>query len=250
MISAIILTKNEESTIAPLCKQLSFCDEIIIIDDNSTDLTVSRASEVGCVVFSRSLDNDFARQRNFGLEKALSEWVLFIDADERVSEKLRNEILSSVEKQYEAFLIPRRDVFIGKQLNYGTWSNSYIRLARRDSGKWKRKVHEYWDVDGRVGTLNNEIVHKAHPSVAEFWEDIRRYSVLHARENNTEGKASSLYKIILWPFGKFIYSFILKRGYKDGIRGLLYASMMSAHSFISWATLYLESNKYRTQVQR
>src|SRR5258706_16237953 len=97
-ITAIILAKNEENNISECVKSTSFCDEILVIDDNSTDKTVSIAKKLGTKVISHSLNNNFSAQRNFGLSQAMNEWVLFIDADERVSNELQNEIISAVQK--------------------------------------------------------------------------------------------------------------------------------------------------------
>ena len=147
-ISAVVLTKNEEENIEKCIKSLSFCDEIIIIDDNSTDETISkiRMLNAKCQIYSRDLGGDFASQRNFGLQKANGDWVLFIDADETVSKKLADEIIKQIKvgkAGVNGNYFKREDIFLGKKLKHGeTGSVKLLRLAKKDKGTWKRKVHE------------------------------------------------------------------------------------------------------------
>jgi glycosyltransferase involved in cell wall biosynthesis len=243
MISAIVLTKNEEKNIKDCLKSLSFADEIIVIDDYSQDRTREIAKKMGARVFKRSLNEDFASQRNFGLDKANSKWVLFVDADERVSEKLRDEIIQITANPFIekcGFFIKRRDFLWGKELRYGEVGRiKLLRLACKDSGKWVRRVHEKWRVVGRTGTLNNPINHHPHASLREFLLSINRLSTLHARANKEEGKKSSLVKIIFWPLGHFLVNFFVKKGFLDKTPGFMVAMMMSFHSFLSWSKLWI-----------
>ena len=134
MISAIILTKNEEKNIVDCLKSLSFCDEIVVIDDNSTDETVLLAKKHGAQVFVHELSGDFSQQRNFSLTKVTGDWVLFIDADERVSQDLQKEISrrTSLETAIEGYYVKRFDYLWGKLLSHGEIGT--LRLLRsRDS---------------------------------------------------------------------------------------------------------------------
>jgi len=241
MISVIVLTKNEERNIVDCLESLSWCDEIIIVDDNSEDRTLEVAKKIGAKVFTRNLDNDFSKQRNFGLEKANGDWVLFVDADERVSEALALEIKNlirstgsgQISNKYNGFYIKRRDFMWGKELRYGeTGSIWLMRLARKDSGRWIGKVHEEWKIEGKVGRLKNEIIHYPHQSISEFLKEINFYTDLRAKELFEKGLRSNFISILIYPFAKFLSNYFLKLGFLDSIQGLVFASMMSFHSFL------------------
>lgn len=245
-ISTVILTKNEEEGIRKCLDSVSFSDEIIIIDDNSIDKTRDIAKGLGAKVYKRKLDDDYSAQRNFGLSKAKNEWVLFIDADELVSQDLRNELLTINNKlsDYSGFYIKRRDVFLGKELKHGEAGNiKLLRFGRKDAGKFKRKVHEYWHIEGKVGKLRGDLIHNAHKDLRGFIAKISRYSRLHAKQNQIECKKSSIAKIILWPVGKFLYNYFYKVAILDGLSGFVISVLMSFHSFISWSTLWLNQKK-------
>ncbi len=238
MISAVILTNNEEGNIKECIKTVLFCDEVLVIDDNSEDSTRGIAALLGAKVYQRKL-NSFAAQRNFGLKKAKGDWVLFVDADERVSKQLAREIIQVTNDpilEYDAFTIKRVDHLWSKQLNHGETGNLFlVRLAKKSKGKWKRQVHEYWDVKGRVYTLSNPLNHYPHPEIHDFVKSINWMSNMHAKANLEEGKHSSIVKIVVWPGVKFFVNYILKVGFLDGIQGFVSAVLMSFHSFLAWS---------------
>ena len=245
MISVVILTKNEEKNIVDCLESLSWYDEIIIIDDNSEDRTLEVAKKMGAKVFTRSLDNDFSKQRNFGLEKADGDWVLFVDADERVSKELREEIQSSIKKDNsDAYVIKRTDSIWGKKLKYGETGNIVLlRLARKNKGKWEGKVHEEWKIEGRIDTLKNHLDHYPHPTVSEFLSDINFYTDLRAKDLFEKGIKSNFISILVYPTAKFLSNYFLKLGFLDGIQGLVLALMMSFHSFLVRGKLWHLWNK-------
>ena len=241
-ISAIVLAKNEEKNIKECLKSVAFCDEVLVIDDNSQDSTREIAKEMGAKVFVHALKGNFSAQRNFALEKARGEWVLFIDADERVSEALASEIFNfqfSI-SNFNGFYLKRKDVMWGRELRHGEVGNvRLLRLARKGSGTWKRRVHEYWDVKGKIEELKNPLFHYPHQTLSEFIQDIDFYSTLHAQQKKDDNEHSSIVKIILWPAAKFARNWIIRGGFLDGIQGLVHASLMSFHSFLSWSKLWL-----------
>lgn len=243
MISAVVLTKNEESSIKDCLRSLSWCDEIIVIDDYSSDLTLKRVKEIKnnrIKICKRKLSGDFAAQRNFGLLKCKGEWVLFLDADERISLFLKKEIIGQIKKtDNDGFYLKRRDYFLGKELKYGeTANNKFLRLGRKGKGKWYRKVHEEWRVNGVIGELNNPIIHKQNPSLSEFISKLNKYSEIHSEENLNEGKRSTVFKVIFYPIFKFGVNYFWKLGVLDGTRGFIIAAAMSFHSFLSWSKLW------------
>lgn len=245
MISAVVIVKNEERVIGDCLKSLSFCDEIIVIDDKSSDKTVEIAKKHKAVVYEHDLGNDFASQRNFGLKKAKEDWVLFIDADEIVSDDLQNEILNSIQKENaEAFYIPREDFLFGKKLRFGDAGTvSILRLARREAGNWEGNVHEIWKINRKkVRYLKKPILHYPHQSIAEFLKEINVYSTIRAKELQNKKESSNVATIILYPKLKFIYLYVFKLGFFDGTAGIVHALMMSFYSFLVRSKLFLLSH--------
>lgn len=243
MITAVILTKNEETHIVDCIESVSFCDEVIVIDDNSTDRTVELAKRAETEVFTRALEDDFSAQRNFGLGKAKGEWVLFVDADERVSASLRDEIIqltNQLVNQFTGFYIKRTDFMWGKELKYGETGNiKLLRLARKDAGRWEGKVHEEWRVKGLTGELTNHFYHYPHPTVGEFLEEINRYTDIRARQLYERGSKAYWWSIILYPKLKFFLNYFIRQGFRDGVPGLVIAIVMSFHSFLVRGKLWL-----------
>ncbi len=242
MITAIVLTKNEEKNIEECLKTLKWCDEIIVIDDYSDDRTREIAQKLGAQVFKHHLKNDYAQQRNFGLEKAKGEWVLFVDADERITPELAREIEQEVKKDERyAFVFKRQDFFMGKPLKHG--ESSQVRLLRmaKKNGKWERPVHEVWKTKWRTKTLKNPILHYSHPSITQFLHQINFHSTLHAKALKQGRVKFSLFRLIFNPLGKFLQNYFWHLGFLDGMPGLIMALMMSFHSFLARAKLFLLS---------
>ncbi len=245
-LSAVVLTKNEEKGIGDCLAKLKFCDEIIVIDDFSTDKTASIAKKFAAKVVKRRLQENFAKQRNFGLSKAHGSWVLFIDADEMVTEKLALEILESIRKtSFDAFYIKRRDIFLGKKLMFGEGGKTrLLRLARKNKGLWKRQVHEKWEVEGKIGELEGELLHYSCDNLRDFLSKINLWSSMHARANFIEGKKSGLVKIVFYPVAKFCQNYFLRLGLLDGLHGFVHAILMSLHSFLAWSKLWFYQKKF------
>lgn len=248
MISAIVLTKNEEKNISQCLESLLWCDEIIIIDDQSTDKTVEIARSLRAKVFIHSLNNNFAQVRNSGLNKAHGDWVLFVDSDERVTKELKEEIIKVTNNSRSrincSYYVKRIDYMWDKELRYGELGDvKLLRLSRKNAGKWERKVHEVWNIKGLTKTLKNPLLHYPHQNLSEFLSHIDFYSTLHAEQKYQDGEKSSLLKIIIWPKLKFIKNWIFLRGFWDGVPGLLVAMLMSFHSFLAWSKLWLMRNR-------
>ncbi len=254
MISAAILTKNEEGSIEACIKGLLWCDEVLVIDDNSTDKTVVKAKALGARVIEHTLDNDFAKQRNFALDEVKGDWVLFVDADERVSESLTFEINSSIHQKdvdfIQGFSMRRIDTMWGKQLLHGENGNvRLVRLARKNAGKWVRHVHETWKVKGKIVEFKNPLFHYPHQTVAEFLEEINYYTTIRAQELYKKGVKVHVWDIIFYPKAKFIMNFFFKRGFLDGIPGLVVAMLMSFHSYLVRGKLWQLWDK-KTSLQK
>ncbi len=184
---------------------------------------------------------DFAATRNRELAKVKTDWVLFVDADEVVTPELEKEIEQAIKSNTcVAYYIPRRDTFLGRKLRHGETGNAkFIRLARANFGKWVRPVHEVWVGKGRVGELQHPLLHTPHTTITSFLEKINRYSTLEASYRYKQGQKSSLFHIAVFPIAKFKYHYLVRRGFLDGVPGLIMAMMMSFHSYLTWTKLYL-----------
>lgn len=242
-ISALVLTKNEEKRIEKCIKALSFCDEIIVIDDNSTDKTRELSKGLGARVYKRDMNKDVSKQTNYGMKKAKGEWMLIIDADEIVTDKLKNEIknvLKTKAESVDCFLIKRNDYFLGKLLKHGEVSKVYLpRLLKKGKGKWKRRVHQYLEIKGGNLKLRSPLLHY-HNNLQDFITSINTWSSWHSLANKEEGKKSSLIKIVFYPILKFFKNYILKLGFLDGLHGFVHALIMSFHSFLSWSKQWVK----------
>jgi len=246
-LSAVVLTKDSELTIANCLRSINFVDEVIVIDDCSQDKTIKIVQEYDCRIFKKNLENDFSKQRNFGISKAQGKWVLFVDSDEIVTKELKNEIIqvtTDVFNSTDGYFLKRRDVFLRNKLEFGEWGkNKFLRLARRKSGKWVRKVHEFWEIEGKKKTLKSELLHYPHTNLHEFINEISFFSSLHTDANFLENKKSTLFKIIFFPKIKFLQNWILRGGFKDGDSGFIISLIMSFHSFLSWSKLWLKTKQ-------
>lgn len=242
MISAVILTKNEEQNIKACLESVSWCEEIVVIDDHSEDRTVDITKKAGAKVFIRDLNNNFAEQRNFGLEKAKGEWVLFVDADEIISSALWYEIMAVTNdpaNSYEGFFLKRRDTMWGKAMNHGETGNiKLLRLAKKGAGLWTGKVHEVWKVTGKTMTLVNAVQHYPHPTIKEFLSEINYYTTLRAQELFKRKTRVTWWGILFYPKAKFFMNYFVKLGFLDGLPGFVFALMMSFHSFLVRAKLW------------
>lgn len=256
MITAVILTKNEEKNIIRCIKSLLWCDEIIVVDDYSKDGTVetikkyeSRNKNKQIIkIFQRKLDGDFAGQRNYGLEKAKSDWVLFADADETVLDKLAHEIITQIAKlkteTYNGYYLKRNDYFLNKWLKHGETANvKLLRLGRKGKGLWQGKAHERWCIRGKAGELHNPLEHYPHRNISQFLWKINLYTDIVAQSWKEQGKVVKFWEIAIYPIGKFVDNYLLKFGFMDGIPGLIIAVMMSFHSFLARSKYWLKKHE-------
>ncbi len=246
MLSVVILTKNEEKNIIDCLETVLWADEIVIVDDNSLDRTIEVVKNLDnkkIKIYTKALNTDFSAQRNFGLSKTTKKWVLFIDADERISSELHEEINTLIinpKGQKDGYFIKRKDFMWSKMLKHGESGNiSILRLARKDKGIWMGKVHETWNINGSIGELDNYLLHYPHQTIDEFLKEINFYSTIRAKELYDKKIKARALDILFYPLGKFILNYFLKFGFFDGMAGLLFAIMMSFHSFLTRSKLWL-----------
>ncbi|MFS8158910.1 MAG: glycosyltransferase family 2 protein [Candidatus Roizmanbacteria bacterium] len=248
MLTIAILAKNEEKRIEKCLSHCTFASEILLIDNGSTDKTSSLAKNYNAHVIS-DLSDDFSHLRNYALEKAKNEWVLFVDCDEFISSQLQQEIskvLKSKRASYTAaFAIKRRDFFWGKELKYGEILRvrqlGLLRLVKKGTGTWIGHVHETYQTRKPTGILASFLDHYPHQTIKEFLMAIDNYSTIRSEELFKKHTSIHWYHIIFWPVGKFVFTYIIRLGFLDGAAGFVYSFMMSFHSFLVRAKLYVKN---------
>ena len=247
MISVVILTKNEEENIARCLESVRWCNEIIIVDDNSTDRTIEIAKKYKTAIYSRTLNNDFSSQRNFGLSKCKNEWMLFLDSDEVISDPLVYEMQNAISlkdqnlRNFNGFYLRRSDFMWGKRLEHGETNIKLLRLGRKGTGIWKGMAHERWNIEGLVGNLINPILHYPHRNLEEFLREINFYTDIRAKELKDKNVKVFFWSILLYPIGKFLVNYFIRGGFLDGIHGLVIAITMSFHSFLVRGKLWIRN---------
>lgn len=240
MISATIITLNEENNIAKALDSLKgIVQEIIIVDSGSTDKTLEIARKYKTKIYIREFDN-FANQKNYTVTKATGEWILSLDADEQVSEELAKEIKNAVlNDEFTAYLIPRRNFILGSEIKHSRWSpDQHIWLWRKDKGKWVGDVHEEVVVSGRVGILKNSKIHHSHKIVSEFINANNKYSEFEASMLYKNGVHFSFVKMMWQAFFEFFIRFIYKWGFLDGWRGFCLSYLMGIYRLTVWIKLW------------
>lgn len=232
MVTSIVLNHLPLKHIKPTLDSLDFSDQIILLQDKNYPLKSSRLP-ARVKIYHRPLGTDFASQRNFALDKAKGDWVLFVDSDEVVPASLAQEIKRSINRGgFDAFLLPRQDIFYSQRLRYGeTGQIKLLRLAKRSAGRFHRSVHENWHIQGRVGELTEPLLHYKKDLTTGFIDRLRLYSPIDAHSLDQESKPFSIFRLFLNPPAKFFLNYIVRRGYFDGLLGLFHAYLMSVQSF-------------------
>jgi glycosyltransferase involved in cell wall biosynthesis len=238
-ISAIIITLNEENNIAECLKSLSWADEIIVVDSGSTDKTVDLAGENGAKVLFRKFD-DFSSQKNFALDNASSEWILSVDADERINTALAEEIKAvSVDRGHEGYFIPRKNIIFGREMKYGGHQNDkHLRLFRRDSGRFVSPIHESVKGKGVIGILSNPIVHYSTFSRQEYLGKLRQYTDMEADLMVSSRKKVYRHYILTRPAAIFAKRYFFQKGFLDGWKGLEFYFLSAFYEFMKYSKYF------------
>ncbi len=239
-LTAVILAKNEEENLPGCLESVQkLADEIILIDDYSSDKTAEIARKAGVRIYSRKLDN-FSSQRNFALEKVKSSWVLFIDPDEEVSPELAQEMKKAIQSnKFDGFRIPRKNIIFGKWIKHSGWYPDFqLHLFKKEKGKYEGMVHEQVEIKGKVGELKNFLVHKNYESISQYLEKLSRYTSLEKEFQIDSGYKFSWQDLIKKPLGEFLRRFFAEEGYKDGIHGLALALLQSFSELVVYLKIW------------
>jgi (heptosyl)LPS beta-1,4-glucosyltransferase len=230
-LAAIILTKNEAEHIVECINSVHFADEIIVFDSFSTDDTVVKAQAAGAQVIQNRFEN-YASQRNAALKAAVNvDWVLFVDADERVTQELAEEVKSVIQKpEYAGWKIPRYNYIFGKLTRWAGWYPDYqTRLLKVGAARYDptRQVHEVVILDGKEGALKNHFLHYNYRDFTQFTHKQRSYSAYEAKILYEAGIRPKFRNYILQPLRQFKWRYLTLQGYRDGFHGLRLSVLMA-----------------------
>ena len=238
-LSVAIITLNAAGQLAECLASATFADDIVVVDSGSTDGTVALAEEAGVRVISQAWLG-FGRQKQFAVEAARHDWVLCLDADERVTPALQAAIEAALAApKYGAYSFPRRNRFLGRYLRHGEgypdWS---LRLFNRRQACWSDDaVHEKVVSDGPAGKLAGDLLHDSAESLSSYLAKQNRYTTLAAEAAYAAGKRASLGRLALSPLVRFIKFFVLRQGFRDGLPGLVHITIGCFNSFAKYAKL-------------
>ncbi|MBU1130402.1 glycosyltransferase family 2 protein, partial [Patescibacteria group bacterium] len=232
-ISLILLTKNETENIKTNFSWLKNCNsinELIVIDDNSTDNTVKqinnlKSEKIKVKVFKRTLNNNFSTQRTFAIKKSSNNWILWLDADEKPTTKLINFLDNfTFPNNIHSFSFKRLDFFLEKKLKHGETNNlNFVRLFNKNHGKFIGKVHETWQNTGTNQKTKLIITHNPHKNLKSLIKKINFYTNIRSKELFNQKVKTNLFQIIFYPLAKFIQNYFFRFGFLDSNQGIIIA---------------------------
>lgn len=236
-LSAILIAKNEAADLPDCLASLAFCDEIVVVENGSTDDTRAICEAAGARVVVTADWPGFGPQKQRALDAATCEWVLSIDADERVPADLAETIRRAIDTGVaDGYRLNRRSTFLGKFLLHGGWyPDRILRLARRSQARFSPDVvHERMEVEGVVADLSGDLLHHSYRSIDEVLEKGRRYALASAAARRAKGKSGGLLSAIFRAKWAFIRHYFLKRGFLDGAHGFVAALSKAQETFWRW----------------
>jgi glycosyltransferase involved in cell wall biosynthesis len=237
-LSVVIITKNEEANIRECLESVKWADEIIIVDDGSSDKTVEIAQDYTDRIFQRRMDIE-GRHRNWAYSQAKNNWVLSLDADERVTPQLREEIVEKIANpgEFRGFTIPRRNYIGDYWVRFGGWyPSAQFKLFRKEYFRWEEvEVHPRAFLKGYTGRLKNDIIHYSYEDFADFVNKMNKQTTLEAkkwvRDKRRMGRARAYWR----TYDRFMRTFFRKKAYKDGFTGLMISIFAGLYQILSYA---------------
>jgi glycosyltransferase involved in cell wall biosynthesis len=233
-LSIVIITLNEEDRLEETLKScIDIADEIVVLDSFSTDKTCDIAARYGAKIYKNKFV-DYGSQKNAALDKAENEWILNLDADERVSDRLRQEILAFKQNEnipVDGFRINRKTFYMGRWIKHSGWyPDRKLRLFRKSKSRWRGRIHEALVLDGTTDRMGGDILHYTYRDMTDHINRLNRYSRMQARDIADKGKKLLHLRALLLPPITFLRFYIWKLGILDGFPGLVIALVSS------WAT--------------
>jgi glycosyltransferase involved in cell wall biosynthesis len=244
-ITVVIPTLDEAAHIGPCLAHLAWADEVVVADGGSHDDTVALARAAGAVVLERS-GATIAAQRNAAIGIARNEWVFALDADERFTDELRDEVARTVGAPgHQAYQVRRRNLYLGRELTRGHWGRDWVtRLFRRDRRYVERRVHEHLERMDDVGRLQGALLHEPYRDLAEQLEKMNRYARWAAEDLYERGRRASAWQLCTRPVTRFLRAYLFEGAIGDGRRGLVTSALGAYSAFLKYAHLWaLESGR-------
>ncbi len=239
-LSAVVICYNEATRISSCLESLSWADEIVVVDSFSTDSTVEIARRFTDKVYQHAWQG-YGAQKNIAVSLASHDWILSVDADEVVSRALASEIKELLEQplRYAAYRIPRISFYMGRFLRHCWYPDYKVRLFSRQLAHWdSRSIHEAVRVQGPIGTLKGRLLHYSFPSIDDHIATIQTYTSLGAAECAQARSRFVVAKLLVSPVAMFLKLYVLKRGFLDGIPGLIASVLSAVHEFVKYAKYY------------
>ncbi len=238
MVSAVILYAGESTKLHDAITSIPSLSDIIVVCDTSRADPSGIPTRTGITVVTHPLDGDFSRARSIGMEKAKYDWVLHIDADEQATRELDTYIHTfDPVDSIAGYRIPRVDFFWGRRVTHGevqdAASRGIVRLVHRKRGMFVGSVHERFVPQGHVSRVDASLTHYPHETITSFIHSVNFYSSIRARELSTRSKLRLYMEMTILPPMKFVYTYFIRGGFRDGPAGFVYSFMMSFHSFLA-----------------
>ena len=241
-VTAIVITRNEAAHIRAALESVAFADEIIVVDSESTDDTARIASECGARVVVRAWPG-YVAQKNFAASLASHNWIFSLDADERVTPALADQIrqaIDSASDQAAGFRVPRVTFHLGRWIRSTDWYPDHqLRLYHRARARWAgHLVHESVQADGVVHTLSGELLHYAYRDIAHHWQTMNHYTSLAAHQMFERHRRARWWHLLLHPPAAFLRNYLLRGGFRDGVPGLIISAMNARYVGLKYAKLW------------
>jgi glycosyltransferase involved in cell wall biosynthesis len=241
-ISVVIITFNEEKNIRDCLESISWVDEIIVVDSFSTDRTVEICREYTDQVIQREWPGH-VRQKQFALEQATGDWILCLDADERLSKEATEEIRSSVLdglQSVDGFILPRQSYYLGRWICHGGWyPDNKLRLVQRGQARWGGEdPHDKLMTNGKTKQLRGKILHYVYTNISHQLRTVDAFSRISAETWDRQGKYFNLFLLLFRPPIRFLETYIWKKGFLDGMPGFIIAIISSYYVFLKYAKLW------------
>lgn len=241
-LTAVVITRNESTNIEAALASVVWADERLVVDAESTDDTADRARAAGARVVVRPWPG-YSAQKNHGAEIATHDWILSLDADERISEPLAREIRDLLlgDPSHRGYRMPRVAFYLGRWIRTTDWYPDFqLRLYDRRAARWNgRRVHESVQLDGSpAGTLTGEILHYAYRDLSHHLQTIDRYTTLAAAHMADEGRRAGVLDLALHPPAAFLRNYLLRGGFRDGATGFVISALNAFYVFTKFAKLW------------